>query len=353
MDALKKFESLKENRIPLIRGQTPVEPLSTLGSLLGPGRLFVKREDQTDTVYGGNKVRNLEFLLGEAIQKGAKSLVTLAPLGSNFVAALAAQAPKVSLPVDVYHFVPQRNPQIEAHARFTESQGAQVHLAGGALYPSAVSSFLRSHFQKVREGSGAYFIAPGGSSVLGALGHVSAALELKEQILRGELPEPDYLVVGVGTCGTMAGLLVGLRLAGIRTRVVGVRCVDRILCNRFKVARLANGISRYLGMDSRFSTAEIDLRDLSELAYGRPIAEAKELIPVVRELSGIELDTTYTSKVFLYLKKFMHESVGQRETVLYWHSFSPAAMRFADAAGRKREGRHSLPVLPSRELTPA
>jgi D-cysteine desulfhydrase len=320
--------------IPLIDGPTPVARLSSLGREWRHEFLFVKREDATDHRYGGNKVRNLEFLLGQALARKERRLVTIGPLGSNFVAALAAQSRRVGLPVDVHQFVPELTVQIRRHADFSRRAGARLHVQEGPLALGLARAGARFAWQVLRDGS--FPIPVGGSSWLGALGHARAALELSGQISRGGCPEPDFLVVGAGTCGTMAGLLVGLRVAGLRTRVIGVRCVDRVVCNRRKIAALATRISRELGLGFAFSPGEVDLRDAPGpgVRYGAPIEEARELSRLFLETEGLELDTTYTTKVAAFLRGFVRAEENRTARILYWHTFSPAAMRSASHGPR-------------------
>ena len=321
----KLFPDLGERAgwMSLVNGPTPVHALPG-ASWTGIPRLFVKREDATDHRYGGNKVRNLEFLLGTAVDRGARELVTVAPLGSNFVAALAAQSRRVGLRSEVYHFVPALSPQMRAHARFSESQGAKLRVLGGGRYLGSAFALAGSLLRRALR-RGAFGLSPGGSSALGALGHVNSALELAEQIRRRELPEPELLVVGVGTCGTMAGLLAGFRLAGLKTKIIGVRCVDPVFCNPLHISLLANGALRLLGAHTRIRVSDIDLREGSAGGYGLPITGAEEFCREARSEIGLELDTTYTSKVFTFLRQKAPELRGKR--VLYWHTYSPAAMR--------------------------
>ena len=108
-----------------------------------------------------------------------------------------------------------------------------------------------------------YFLAPGGSSPLGCLGYVNAAFELKAQIDAGLLPEPKLIFVAFGTCGTMAGLIVGARLAGLEARIIGIRVVDWIMGNARSVARLARRTMQLIGMWSEWQNSErIDAREI-------------------------------------------------------------------------------------------
>lgn len=308
---------------PLCRPKTSVAPLLAPEHAGLHAGLYVKREDETDDLYGGNKVRNLEFILGEAMALKARRILTIAPYGSNFVAALAAQASKKKIPVEVRHFRMARSPQIEAHGEFTRSLGAELHVSDGlsGLTAAGAMALLR------RSASDSYWCAPGGSSVTGALGHVNAALELAEQIRHGEVPRPDTIVVGVGTCGTIAGLTAGFRLAGLDIRIVGVRCVDAIVCHRFKIARLATALLARLGSPLRIRPKEITLTNaVGHGGYGIPLARSREVAARFREVEGITLDTTYTSKVVATLGELLQAGAFRGQRVLYWHTFSAAAM---------------------------
>jgi D-cysteine desulfhydrase len=314
--------------------RTPVGRLAVAGRRWGHDQLFVKREDRTAPVYGGNKVRNLEFILGEALARRVSRILTVAPLGSNFVAALAAQASRVGLGVEVEHFVPVRSHQIDTHANFSAAAGASLSLDGGRR--GAVVAAGAEALRLATSGD-TFWCAPGGSSVTGALGHLNAALELAEQVRAGEIPQPDVIVVGAGTCGTMAGLTAGFRLAGLDARLVGVRCVDRIVCHARAIARLANGVLARIGVPGRVHARDITLVDSPlDHGYGVPLGRAEELTASFEADEGIRLDTTYTSKVVAKLGELLGSGVFTGKNVLYWHTFSPAAMHWGQ--GRRQEG---------------
>ncbi len=316
-------------KLKIIQEPTPVYELSGVGQWLGISGLQIKREDFTDTIYGGNKVRNLEFILGDAIRQGAQRLITVAPRGSNFAAALAAQAGKIGLPLELINFVPAQSELINAQAAFCLRHNARVTTVSGGHYMAPIKATLLGQRELYRD-QHSYLISPGGSSALGVLGHIASAFELAGQIERGEVPEPDVLIVGAGTCGTMAGLIAGIKLRGLRTRVIGVRCVDKIVCNRPHVSYLANQALKLLNARIRVSITDVDLRDNGPVIYGSPLENSESLINQVRALSGIQLDTTYTSKVFSFLKSETDKGSFAGKKVLYWNTFSPAAL-LADA----------------------
>jgi 1-aminocyclopropane-1-carboxylate deaminase/D-cysteine desulfhydrase-like pyridoxal-dependent ACC family enzyme len=315
------------NRFPfqkLIQNPTPVHALPLVGEWIGHTQLFVKREDVTAPGYGGNKVRNLEFILGAAIHSRAHKVVTLAPRGSNFIAALAAQAARIGMPVEVFQFNPASSALIDMQDQFTRRWGTKVHEFHAGLYSGVIGGELAMRLEP-----NAFRISPGGSSALGVLGHIQAVFELAEQIRKGEIPEPHIIVVGAGTCGTLAGLIAGVKLAGLRTQIIGVRCVDKIVCNRFRVARLANAALKLLGSRLKIRHSDVDLRDIGRIAYGQPLAQSDQLIRDVRVLSGIELDTTYTTKVFTFLRRAAAQGELAARNVLLWNTFSPAALQIS------------------------
>jgi 1-aminocyclopropane-1-carboxylate deaminase/D-cysteine desulfhydrase-like pyridoxal-dependent ACC family enzyme len=317
--------STKLARHAIIQQPTPVQEFPEIGQQLGLRHFFVKREDLTDSVYGGNKVRNLEFILGDALQKGAERIVTVAPLGSNFVAALAAQTKKIGIPTDIFHFVPAMSRLIRSQAKFSARNGARLKLTRGSYYGSPVKATISAEFDLLNSAK-SYLVSPGGSNPIGVLGHICAVMELAEQISKNELPEPDVIVVGAGTCGTMAGLVAGVKIAGLKTRIVGVRCVDRLICNRFRIAKLANAAAKLMGRQTQIEYRDIDLRDVQSLKYGFPLEDAENMIAEMKQSTGIELDTTYTTKVFSYLKTRALDGKCADQTVLYWHTFSPLAL---------------------------
>ena len=220
--------------MPLGRFPTPVTRLSRLAP---PAvELWVKRDDQSGAIYGGNKVRKLEFLLGEARARGARRLVTLGAIGSHHVLATAIYGRRAGFAVDAVVF-PQ---PLTEHVR--EQMLADV-AAGARLHPTRGWLGVPLGVWRQRRGGDAVWISSGGSSPIGSLGYVSAGLELLEQIARGELPRPDVVYVALGSCGTAAGLLVGLAgapsLPRLDARVVAVRVVDRVVSNEQATRRLA------------------------------------------------------------------------------------------------------------------
>ncbi len=328
------FPSLEERlpRIQLGSFPTPVVEYPELAGALGIGAMYVKRDDLSHQVYGGNKVRKLEFLLGEAKNRGYKKVITFGGIGSNHFLATTIHAASVGLK-SVGVLVPQ--PVTEAVKRnmlCDAYYGAEVHLAGG--YADATAMALRVMAETtLKEGKPPFLIPTGGSSVAGVIGYISAAFELKQQIDSGEVPEPDVIFVAVGTAGTASGLIAGCRAAGLKTRVVGVKVTDWVVGNTIVLSTLANQAAlKLFSMDRSFPVRIVTpfnvelLTDYFGKEYGRYTPEGIEAIEVVKQKSGLKLEGVYTGKAFAGLIGTAQKEDFSNKTVLFWNTYNSADM---------------------------
>jgi D-cysteine desulfhydrase len=187
------------------------------------------------------------------------------------------------------------------------------------------------------------WIPAGGSSPLGALGHAAAAVELADQLARDAVPPPDTLVVPLGSGGTAAGLLVGLALAGLPTKVLGVRVVPRVVANRRRVLGLARRAAALFGEragvmapvvdDARFAIEETQYGG----AYARETRASRTSQELVLAHEGPALEGTYSAKALA--AALAHARAAPAERVLYWLTFDG---RWLDTAA---VGRRSAPEL--------
>src|SRR5205823_3868805 len=210
-------------RVPLGRFPTPVVRVEAVA----PG-LWVKREDLAGEPLGGNKLRALEFLLG-GLRPGDR-VTTVGAAGSTHVLATALYARRLGARSIVYRWPQEMNDAAHRVAARIATTADRAPLVSGIpiAYARAFAARL----------SGARWIAAGGSAPVGVLGQVNAGLELASQVIAGVLPPPDRIVVPLGTGGTVAGLALGLAIAGLEREIIGVRVVPRVVANRFRVRRL-------------------------------------------------------------------------------------------------------------------
>jgi D-cysteine desulfhydrase len=163
---------------------------------------------------------------------------------------------------------------------------------------------------------------------VGVRGFVDAGLELAMQVERKEMPPPKVIYLPVGSCGTLAGLVLGLRLAGMRSRVVGVQVAPRLLANPRAASRLARKALSSMRRHDR-SIPEIELgpedfpmdRDHYGSGYGQPTDGARRALALMAKSDGIELDLTYTAKTLSALL-YRVRSERERGPVLFWNTFN-------------------------------
>lgn len=310
---------------PIGRFPTPVVEIASPNPA---ARLWVKRDDLTCPRYGGNKVRKLEFLLAEARLATRRTLITLGGVGSNHALATAIHGRALGMEVDLLLYDQPSNFFVERNLGGFLAAGARVHYAG-----TTARAFLKARRlfeQRRREGAAPYFIMVGGTSSLGALGYVNAALELTRQIETGELPEPDVVFVALGTTGTAAGLLAGLRIAGLRSRVTAVRVADPVAANATVLRYFANETGTYLrSLDPSIPELRIGNDDFDVLStqygrgYGHTTDEARTMIRVYGD--RLPLETTYTAKTLAGCIELCR-AADRPMNILFWNTINSASI---------------------------
>jgi 1-aminocyclopropane-1-carboxylate deaminase/D-cysteine desulfhydrase-like pyridoxal-dependent ACC family enzyme len=320
----RSFPELTE-RVPwLPLGSFPTRVERVKGLAPPSVELWIKRDDESGTVYGGNKVRKLEFLLGAARAASAQRLVTLGAIGSHHVLATAIYGTRAGFSVDAVVF-PQ---PVTDHVR--EQLLADV-AAGASLFPTLSYAGVPLQLCRRRSGRDVAWVPPGGSSPVGTLGYVSAGLELLRQIADRELPVPDLVYVALGSCGTAAGLLVGLAgapsLPGLPATVVGVRVVDRVVSNAGATRRLARRTAKLLashGVDwfnhCQLPSLRVEHRFFGG-AYGRRTAAATTAVARAAA-AGLRLDPTYTGKAMAALLADADAGELDGKRVLFVNTFN-------------------------------
>ncbi|RMG06687.1 MAG: pyridoxal-phosphate dependent enzyme [Planctomycetota bacterium] len=335
-----RYGALELPYLPLATLPTPVQRLDDLSGELR-AEVWIKRDDLSAELYGGNKVRKLELLLADALARGLRRVSTFGAYGSHHCLATATYARALGLEVRLGLYPQPLTEHVLDDLVLSAATGAQlVRLRSVSCLP------LVAALWKLLSPPGEV-IPFGGSSPLGTVGYVEAGLELADQIAADALPRPDAVVVAAGTCGTAAGLLLGLRLAGLATRVVAVRVVPKVVAHRGVIERLARGclaLLRRAGLPPSAEPtpcAEVEL-DPHELGrgYGHPTPAAEDAVArFARE--GIELETTYTGKAAAALLRRAREDLAGKR-LLFWNTFSSADLAARLAA-----------VDPARAVPPA
>jgi len=310
-------------RVALTTLPTAVEPLERLGRAARIAPPWIKRDDRSGSLYGGNKPRKLELLLGAARARGRRAVLTFGGIGTHHGIATAAGARAAGLATTLV-LVPQPiTPHVQRCLRVLHALGAELHLARGSADAARLGLALLA--RGWARGEPPAVIPTGGTSVLGALGYLNAGLELAEQVRAGLLPEPAAVFVPLGSGGTVAGLLAGIRLGGLSSRVVGVLVTDILPPSRRRLLRLARRcLARYApaaGVTLDAPDLEIE-RGFIGAGYGAPTPEGTEAGCLLERTEGISLETTYTAKCLAALVRRASTAPLREQPLLFWHTFS-------------------------------
>lgn len=303
-------------RAALAHLPTPLEPLARISAELGSPRVWVKRDDCTGLGLGGNKVRKLEFLIGEALENGADTVLTTGALQSNHARQTAAAAARTGLRCELV--LPS---VVEPPGASYVRSGNRLldDLFGAHVFPAAdvagAGACIRERLAAAKsEGRVLYAIPPGGSSPTGTLGYVAAAVELLEQLAAREL-DFDRILIAASTGGTAAGLAAGLALAGSALPITCACVAYPQAETRAAVEQLFAQACAELGHSDESLPGSVGFIDALGAGYGIPSAAGLEAIRRLARSEGLLLDPVYTGKAVATLL----ESAGP-ETVLFWHT---------------------------------
>ena len=332
---VRRFPSLARlPRHPLTTLPTPVQPLARLARRSELAALWIKRDDLSGPLYGGNKPRKLEWLLGTARTRGRRGVITFGGIGTHHGLATAICARDAGLRT-VLVVLPQPVTEHVRHCLLLDhAAGAELHLAGSVAGVAATA--LRLCAVAVLRRRPLAIVPTGGTSSLGVIGYVNAALELAEQVRAGAMPEPDAIFVPLGSGGTVAGLALGCRLAGLRSHVVAVLVTDILPPSPARLsaspARPCAACNARRPRSRRLRCQAGDVRVVREYlgpAYGAVTDAGLAAQRLLLEQEGIALETTYTAKCMAALLDLAARPPYSGQTVLFWNTYSSVDLRTA------------------------
>jgi D-cysteine desulfhydrase len=335
---------------------TPVEPLRQLAPEFGRAvdGCYVKRDDLSSPLYGGNKVRTLEALFGQARREGKDWVAATGAYGSNHAVATVLHGGRLGFRCAALLFPQPSSPSARANLRVSLARADQVvSLPHWSFLPGGMWWFAR---QRHRRKESALIMPPGGASPRGCLGFLSAGLELGLQVRAGVLPAPREVVLALGSTCSTAGLLVGLLLAtrlGLgfdtgssaraRPRLIAVRVTPWPVTSPLRILRLASKLAAWLRRLSGDPVFEMERAELArglELdpaqlgrGYGHPTPSGVAAIARAGALSPA-LDTTYAAKSVAGL--LARVTSGEPCERLFWSTKSSAPL--PDVAAAELEG---------------
>jgi len=308
---------------------TPVEELPRLREALGDGpRLLIKRDDQTGLGFGGNKSRKLEFLVAEAREQGAETLITGGALQSNHCRQTAAAATRFGFKC-ILVLTGDKPQQSSGNLLLDQLFGAEIVYVADRKDRDRI---LQETFDRAtKEGKKPYLVSYGGSNATGALGYAFAAKELVDQNVGA-----DWIVFATSSGGTHAGLLLGQRVFGYKGKVLGISVDESEEWLKQHVSELASLASEKLGKRIEFTPGEVLVNaNYCSAGYGVLTEQEREAIRLFATCEGLLLDPVYTGRVAAGMIDLIRKGFFKKdETLLFLHTGGQPAL-FADQYANK------------------
>lgn len=278
------------------------------------GDLWLKRDDLSHSLYGGNKVRKLGHLIPRARELGRTRILTAGAAGSHHVLCTTLHARAAGLSTAAV-MTPQPYTD-HAVDNLRAGLGAGLHVVPAANYPAAVLHTMRER------GPLDLVVPVGGSDVVGTRGYVEAALELSAQVEAGLCPKPSVLVACLGSGGTVAGLLVGLARAGLEVQLDAVLVAEQEFAILTNVEHLVRALARTTAEAQRAMALLHLVRGELGAGYAQPTERGRRA-QLQAAARGLKLDLTYTAKTYAHAHDLAEKNLGP---VLYWHTLSSASL---------------------------
>jgi L-cysteate sulfo-lyase len=308
-------------RYPLLHGETKIEPLDRLSDFLKGPRIFVKRDDQNELGGGGNKLRKLEFLLGDAQAKNAGTIITSGARQSNHARLTAAASVRAGLKCEL------------ALARRVAREDEDYLWSGNILLnkilgvtlhdlpaDANVQKFIEARTNELmKQGRRVYVVPMGGSNALGALGYVRCAFEINEQSMRSNI-QFDKIIVPNGSAGTHAGLVVGFRLLNKNAgSVMAYSVLNTAETANQQTIKLAHETGRLLKSDFVLEPNDVVINDSQlGIGYGIPTTAMIEAVKLLARTEGLLIDPVYSGKAFAGLIESIRQGQYQKhENILF------------------------------------
>ena len=299
---------------------TPVETLPRLSEALGGARLLIKRDDQTGLAFGGNKTRKLEFLIAEAREQDANTLISGGALQSNHCRQTAAAAARFGFEC-ILVLSGHQSQHASGNLLLDQLFGAEIVYVADRKDRDCV--LQQTVERATKEGKKPYLVPYGGSNATGALGYAFAMKELLDEKVMA-----NWIVFGSSSGGTHAGMLAGQRIFGFSGRVLGISVDESEEWLKSEVSKLASATSKKAGDRIEFTPEDVHVNaDYCDPGYGIVTEREREAIRLFARLEGLLLDPVYTGRAAAGMIDLIRtEFFKKNETVLFWHTGGQAAL---------------------------
>ena len=322
-------------RLDLFARPTPLHELPRLQRVVGcKSRIFIKRDDLTGVGLGGNKVRKLCYVMAEAIEKGADTIITWAGVQSNHCRQTLAIARQLGM--ECHLVLEGKEPeQYQGNTLIFSLLGAKLHFVGHGDGEQTAVDVAK---QLSQNGKRPFIVPIGASTPLGSLGYVESVAEVTEQAheLGVNLTQA---FLATGSAGTQAGAEIGAREYCPWMTIHGISVSRSSLEQKSMVANLMNETYRFLGLPRSVGASEISVHDEYYEEYAKPTRQGINAIRLLAESEGILLDPVYTGKAMAGMISLLNSgSFSDDEAILFFHTGgSPALFAYADIFCKPRE----------------
>jgi D-cysteine desulfhydrase len=310
-------------------GQTPIEKLARLSDALGGPTLYMKRDDLLGLAGGGNKTRKLEFLVADALARGADTLITCGAVQSNHCRLTLAAAVKEGLKCRLVleeRVAGSYNPEAGGNNFLYRLLGVEKIkvVPGGSDMAAAMQQVAD---ELAAEGRKAYIIPGGGSNPIGATGYVACAEEILGQLFEQAL-RIDRVVCASGSTGTHAGLVTGFYGNSSNIPVIGINVSRKKQEQEALVYRLVKQTATHVGIDSVIpQDAVLCFDEYVGPGYSRPTPQMAEAVRLLARLEGILMDPVYTGKAMAGLIDLVRKGCFKKEeNILFVHTGGSPAL---------------------------
>jgi D-cysteine desulfhydrase family pyridoxal phosphate-dependent enzyme len=318
-------------RVALGNLPTPLEECKHLTRRLGGPEIWMKRDDQTGLAFGGNKTRQIEFVLGEALARGADAIVSGAGSQSNFCRQLTAACAKLGLKTVLVLLRGMKGAELQGNLLLDHLMGAEVEIVDETDSLKLIPYFERKAEDLTRRGYRPYIVdGRTKSAPILTVGYVNAMLELVQQCEEKRISF-DSLYLSAANV-TQSGLVLAAKALGLKIRILGITPIQWVEPRAVDIARIANQTAKILGLDLEVLPNEVINSDqYIGSGYGIPTTEGNAALQLLAQTEGIFLDPVYTAKAMAALVDDIRSSrLGKQDRVLFLHTGgTPALFSYA------------------------
>ncbi|MFQ3322481.1 MAG: D-cysteine desulfhydrase [Pseudomonadales bacterium] len=308
-------------KLDLAQTPTPLQPLDRLSALVGGPRIWIKRDDLTGAIEGGNKIRKLEYILAKVISEGYDTVITCGGIQSNHCRATAALTARLGLSC---HLILRGDqpPQADSNNLLDQILGATIDYYSAKQYFSELAQLFDATVEDYKlAGKRAYCIPTGASDGVGLWGYIEASRELKDDFAQNCI-NPEHIICATGSGGTQAGLTLGVELFDLNAKVWAVNvCDDEQYFHNKVIDDITDWKQLYNNDLSIDSIIPRTLDGYVGAGYGLAGDEVLDLINQLARLEGIVLDPVYTGKAFYgMLEELKHGRFSGSKDIVFIHT---------------------------------